>query len=213
MTVSRLGDGLDTRDIHAELLWNADGSVSGVVQETLKGAVAALIRQYLATTPAAEREALLADLAGSAFPGLKLSWLEATGTEAESGPLLVRYGVAGQPNAQRETALDLGLNPAELGKTYAGLPQRRTALPLGYATALNVQMKMYSPEKPILPVGSLKAHHRLLQTERKASPLPDGLQLDYRLAVTPGVTAPDDYPAAAEALRAVDAAEQVRLSR
>lgn len=213
VTVPPLGDGLDVRTISADLLWNADGSVTGHVQETLTGAVAALIRQYLATTPAAEREALLADLAGSAFPGLKLTWLGGAGLEQESGPLMVRYGVAAQPSAQRETALDLGLYPAELGKTYAGLPQRRTALLLGYATDLRVQMRVRSPGKPILPVGSLKAHHRLVQTQRTATALPDGLQLDYRLAVTPGIVSAEDYPSAAEALRAVDTAEQVRLSR
>lgn len=213
VTVPRLGDGLDIRDIRADLLWSVDGAVTGRVQETLHGAVAALIRQHLATTPVAERDALVADLAGSAFPGLKLSWLEASGLDVENGPLVMRYSVAGQPSAQRQTSLDLGLYPAELGKTYAGLPQRRSALLLGYATDLRVQLRVHSPGKPILPVGSLKAHHRFVQTERTASPLPDGLQLEYHLAVTPGVVAPDDYPAAAEALRAVDTAEQLRLSR
>ncbi len=213
VTVPPLGDGLDIREISGDLVWSADGAVTGHVQETLGGGVAALIRQFLASTPTGERDALLADLAGSSFPGLKLSWLGAWDLDSPSGPLVLRYGVTAKPSTQRETNLDLGLYPAELGKTYAGLPQRRTDLLLGYATDLRLQLRVHSLGKSIQPLGSLKAAHRLLQASRTTTALPDGLQLDYRLAVTPGLVGPEDYPAAAQALRAVDTAEQLRLSR
>ena len=213
VSVPSLGEGQDLREISAQLQWRVDGAVTGQVQDTLHGAVAAPVRQFLASTPAAELESLLADLAGSAFPGLKLSWLESSGREAATGPLVLRYSVSGPPSAQRQSSLDLGLYPAELGKTYAGLPQRQTPLLLGHSADLRVQLRVLSPGKPIVPVGSLKAHHPLVQLERTAWSLPDGILLSYRLAVSPGVVAPSDYPAAAEALRAVDTAEQVRLTR
>ena len=221
--VPALGEGQDTRMITGDIHWEADGSVRAEIAETLGGAMAALVRQLLMAAGPAERDTLIADLAGSAFPGLKLHSLAIDGLQA-SGPLVVRYVASGPASPQRLNTLDLGLMPAELGKGYAGLPQRSTALLLGYASELQVQWRIHSPGRPIQPVATLKAQHPLVQLLRRAAPLnakatapawqpSESLQLDYQLHVTPGVVAPGDYPALAETLRQVDLAEQLRLSR
>jgi hypothetical protein len=209
--------------ITGDIFWAADGSVRAEIAETLGGAMAALVRQLVLAAGPAERDALIADLAGSAFPGLKIDSLSFDGLQT-SGPLAVRYVACGAASPQRLHTLDLGLMPAELGKGYAGLPQRSTALLLGYASELQVQWRIHSPGRPIQPVATLKAQHPLVQLLRRAAPLgakasvpawqpSESLQLDYQLHVTPGVVAPGDYPALAETLRQVDLAEQLRLSR
>lgn len=212
VTVPALGVGRDRRDIAVNLQWAGDGAITGTVTETLHGATAAYVGQWLAEVPASEHSKLPAQLASGVFPGLELAF-GASRHDPVNGNLQVTYSVHGKADPSRTRMLDLGLYPSEIGKTYAVLERRRTPMSFGFAQDLRIQLTVHGGAEPILAPTLAAADHPLLAWSRCARAVAGGVVVEFALRAEAGVVTPSDYPAFARAARGADAAEILRLYR
>jgi hypothetical protein len=212
VTVPPLGEGRDTRRIEVRLQWLRDGAVAGQATELLDGALAALLRSWLRAGEDAKTH-VLQELAGSAFPGLDVAWIGASELDGP-GPLTVRYKVTGAAAAGRVAALDLGLYPDALGQTYAALHERRTRLLFSHAldTHLHIEVQTLGEPFSAVPVP-LNVAEGPVRATLTAAVAGDRIVIRKTINARPAVVDPGAYLPLAAALRALDAAESVRLQR
>ena len=209
-----LGAANDQREVRVELDWQADGSVSARVSDTMRGAMAALIRSWLRQADADQRRALLQQLAGPAFPGYELRLQEASPMADDRQPLVLRYSATAAADPARRGALDLALYPADLGRIYARLAKRRTAMRVGHALDVRVHLQVRNHGAPLAHAPTaLEVAHPMVQYHRRARLVDQTLLLERSLRSQMGIVPPTDYPLLAGQLRRVDGADRLRLER
>lgn len=206
-----LGADRDRRRIAVAITWRADGSATATVADHMAGALAALVRGY-ATSPD-NRAQLVAQLAGKALPGWSAQWQGADGLDTQGEPLVVRY-TAKLKAAAATTDLQLALFPAGLGRIYAGLPRRRTALRFAHALDTTVQLKLINEGAPLLqlPAAAAVVNPRA-RFQRNLHRAGKTLTVTSRLQAWMGTVPPRAYAEFAGATRAIDEAESLHLRR
>jgi hypothetical protein len=213
VTVPALGQGQDRRDVQVELDWHADGRVEAVVRERLGGSLGALVRALLVGSTEEGRVELLSQLIGSTYPGMTLELVglqDLTGT----GPVGIEYHVHAPADPRRIDNLELLLYPDQLGHAYATVGERK--MPLLFSHTLDNEVRV--------TVRSLGADLKAGETDvsldaqdvhfsRTSTGSGPQRSLVKRIRTQPAVVAPAAYPEWATALRRIDAAEVVRLTR
>ena len=211
MCSSDLGEGKDRREVVVRLAWTAAGDVSGTVLEHLTGAPAALVRHWLASGNVETRATLVRHLGADALSGLALDWQGAEGlSDPPDAPLTVSYRVSGRA----PQALDLGLMPEALGQAFAGLAERQS--PLLFSSALDVTVDLeLTSETPLVARSwpEEQVQHPLVRYLRTATVAGTVLRAHRGLHTRPAIVSPADYGVLARALRAVDAADALRVER
>lgn len=211
--VPPLGEGKDTRRVAASLHWRADGSIQVQVHEQLHGAMAGALRQFFWQANPSTYKGLLQDLAGSSFPDTTGTLDDVEGLTELGGPVQLRYTLTAPAQSARQRQLALGLLPAGLGQTYAGLPRRSSQLLFGWGGDESLELHIRSDSPLRNPSTQTAATEGPLQWQIRLQPTPVGATVTKRLRSTPAVIAPDAYPPFANALRQLDAAERLRLER
>jgi len=212
VTLPLLGQDADKRRISVELEWFEDGSVTGHVHDVLSGSFATLVRSYLRDATDASRAELLQQVTGTSFGSLTVTYEGADG--ADDAPLTLRYAVSGAADATRKSALDLALYPDQLGQTYAGLPQRRTRLLFSHAIDTIARWTIHSAGKPCAAApADVKVDDAVVQFVRTARLAGATVALEKVIRAAPIVVEPEDYRGIAAHLRALDAADSVRIER
>lgn len=211
VTVPALGEGEDHRAIEVTLAWADDGQLRGVVHEQLRGALASSIRAFLRGN-GGDHHQLVQQLAAGAFPGAALQLLNIDGLAGE-GAIALAYEVTLAADAARADALELDLWAEQLGQAYAQLPTRTTPLLFSHTLDQTLTIRVLDAGAVAeLPLDVLVArdalrYHRQVRRDGAA------LVLTRSLWSRPAVIAPADYGAFAQAVRAIDAADHVRLHR
>jgi hypothetical protein len=214
VTLPRLGDGQDRRHIALELQWQADGRVLATVHDTLQGALAALVRTWMIGATDASRTEMLAQLTGTSFAGWTLTWQDVQGLgDAPGAPLTLVYQAIGAADPTRANTLEVPLYPDQLGQAYAGLADRRTRLLFSHSLDTTLDVSLHS-DKPLATLPpAVDVQHALVEYHRSAELRAGVLHLHKTLVARPAVVESRDYPLLARDLRAIDAAETVRLER
>lgn len=209
-----LGEGQDKRDIDLVLDWHADGSVVARVTERLHGAPAELVRSLLLGASESGRTEVVQQLASGVLPGLRAELTDVDGAGQLHAPLTVQYELTGPADPARKSVLELGLWPDDLGQAYAGLAERHTRLLFGHALDNRVRATVRSLGGPVAaPDPRVDLRAGPVQFAREAQV--DGQELTFVKSVKalPQVVEVEDYGELARVLRAIDAAEVVRLQR
>ena len=212
VTIPPLGEGQDGRQIEVTLDWAEDGHLAGIVHEQLRGAVASSVRAFLRGNGANDHE-LVQQLADGAFSGAALQLLEIEGLSGE-GDIALAYEVTLAADRARADALDLDLWAEQLGQTYAQLPVRATPLLFSHTLDQQVTVRVRDATAAVhelpLDVALELANLRYSRRVRR-----DGatITVTRRLWSQPAVVPPAEYGAFAQSLRAIDAADRVRLRR
>ncbi len=209
-----LGEGRERRHVRMALDWFADGRVKARLDDTLRGAMGALVRAYLRRANAKQRTTLLRHLAGASMPGYELRWLGADALNDEDKPLVLHYEAHAAADPVRRLALDLGLFPARLGRTYAALPGRRTPMRLGQAWDVQVELELRNHGPALAPLPeAVQIKHNLVAYHRRARTVGSGALIERHLRSKMGVVAPADYPPLARDLRQIDRSDLLHLER
>ena len=212
VTVPPLGENADRRIIDVALDWDADGRLAGVVHERLEGAVAGMVRSFLRGNGGDDHE-LVVQLADTAFGSAALQLLSIEGL-AGDGDISLAYEVTLAADRGRVEALELDLWAEQMGQAYGQLPMRHTPLLFSHALDQVVTVRVHNRgdavgELPLDVAVSLPDVRYQRQARRDGSTLVVTRQLWTR----PAVVQPAAYPDFAKSLRAVDAADHVRLHR
>ena len=129
-------------------------------------------------------------------------------------PLVVRYKVALPAGSDRATRLSVGLFPSRLGRVYARLAARRTALRFAHAVDTRVELivdnrgAQWATTPPAAALADPRASFQRLVSQRGRV-----LTIAGQTRATMGIVPPGRYPALARTLRAIDKAEVVHLRR
>ncbi len=212
VTIPKLGAGADRRVIDVSLDWAEDGHLIGIVHEELYGAMAASVRSFLRGNGANDQQ-LAKELAEGAFDGAAVQLLRIDGLAGDDAVTLA-YEVTLAADRERADALDLDLWAEQLVQSYAQLPSRTTPLLFSHTLDLDVTLR-------VVPRGG--AVHELpldvvvdaasLHYQRRARREGDAVVVKRHLVSEPAIVAPDAYGDFAQSLRAIDAADHVRLRR
>ncbi|MDB4928126.1 MAG: hypothetical protein JWM10_610, partial [Myxococcaceae bacterium] len=200
------------RQLTVSLALSADGSGRATVLERLRGYAATGARAAMRRLDAANRDRQFEAYVGAMVSGATLESLTVEGTEDVEADMVFRYTFTAPGIARRDGArlrFD-GMFRAEAGRAYAELPARQfpqwNGDPVNASLALTVRL----PEGAT--VGSLPSDASdesvggvrwSLQWRSDAG----GFSVARRVVVPTGRVAPDDYPAFANALRALDTAD------
>jgi hypothetical protein len=213
VTVPALGEGQDRRDVQVELDWHADGRIEAVVRERLGGALGALVRALLVGSTEESRSELLSQLVGSTYPGMTLELVglqDLTGT----GPVGIEYHVHAPADPRRLNNLELLLYPDQLGQAYTAVGDRKMPLLFSHTLDNEVRVSVHSLGADLkaaeadVALDAQDVHFSRTSTGAGAQ-----RSLVKRIRTQPAVVAPVAYPEWATALRRIDAAEVVRLTR
>ncbi len=212
VTIPPLGEGEDRRTIDVTLEWADDGHLAGVVHEQLRGAMASTVRSFLRGNGGNDHD-LVTQLAEGAFNGAALQLLQMDGL-AGDGAIALAYEVTLAADPARADALDLELWADQLGQTYGQLPVRATPLLFSHALDQSVTLHILDQGGAVgelpLDVAVDLANVRYVRRVRREG---SAIVVTRQLWTQPAVVQPADYPAFAQSLRAVDAADHVRLRR
>ncbi len=209
-----LGSGRERRQVKVSLDWHGDGRVEVKIVDTLRGAMAALVRTWLRTANAEQRTALLRHLASASLPGYELIWGAADDVDDDRQPLVLRYQARAVADPARVRALDIGLFSAALGRAYAALPRRRTAMRFGQAWDVQVQVQVRNHGPALGPLPEpVTIDHALVVYRRSAQGGTGGVVVKRHLRSKMGVVPATDYPALATRLRKIDQADHLHLER
>jgi hypothetical protein len=211
LVVPALGEGKDRRQIRLRLHWSATGGLEGDVVEILHGGLAGVVRRWAAQANEQTRAELVRQLGGQALANCALDWQEARGLDAPTDtPLTLRYRVTGKPGA----VLDLALFPEALGQAYGSLPDRRT--PLLFAASIDAELEVeLSSDLPLAPRAwpDVAIAHRWLEYRRQVRVEGNVLRISRVLRSRPALIEPADYPQFGGHVRAIDAADVLRIER
>ena len=212
VTVPALGEGVDRRTIEVTLDWGEDGRLIGVVHERLQGAVASTVRVFLRGNGGDQRD-FVQQLADGAFNNAALQLLSIEGL-AGDGDVSLAYEVTMAADRGRADALDLDLWAEQLGQAYGQLPSRTTPLLFSHALDQMVTVRVTNRgdaigELPLDVVVDLPD----VRYQRRARRDGAAVEVTRRLWSRPAVVQPDAYAAFAQSLRAIDAADHMRLRR
>lgn len=215
LTTPNLGAAADRRDVSISLVWHADGSVDAEVQDTLRGALATIVRNVLRGGHAGPRKSVLRQLSSATFPAMKATWVGGTRLQNSDPhtPLVLRYRVHGDAAAHRQTRLLLGLTPYRLGRRYGTLARRRMTLRFGHQLNVHVTLQVRSVGRALLKPVANQATHRLAQLSQEVTLKHGRLHISHTLQATMGLVQPGDYRAFAQVVRTADRAEKLVLRR
>jgi hypothetical protein len=212
VTVPPLGEDADRRVIDVVLDWDADGRLAGVVHERLEGAVAGMVRTFLRGNGGDDHE-LVVQLADTAFGNAALQLLSIDGL-AGDGDISLAYEVTLAADRGRAEALELDLWAEQMGQAYGQLPTRNTPLLFSHALDQLVTVRVHNRGDA---VGELPLDVAVvlpdLRYDRRARRDGQAIVVTRQLWTRPAVVQPAQYPDFAKSLRAVDAADHVRLHR
>ncbi len=207
-----IGSDRDLRRIDVRLRWHKDGGAVAEVQDSMDGALAALVRKYLAQSTNQSR--LIEQLAQFALPGWTLQWQGVDGLDTTGAKLTVRYAAALKASVKRSTELTLGLFPARLAQVYARLHERRTDLRFGHALNTVVKLQLTNDGAPLTAaLRSVAMHHPRVSLQRTVQQIGARLTLRSHLQSSMGIVKAGRYGAFASTLRQIDRAEVLHLAR
>ena len=222
----------DAREVHLRLHWAADGTLTGEVEDTLRGQEAIVIGDYLARLDPAARpkvaERLLVPVLGAATvtrfddPTLAFSSPDPdrgatetapdSGAEpADDGALRLRYAFT----AKAGQTLELGLFPVSPGRAWGGRASRRTPLLIELPTHQRVTIELEGPAGlETQAARSVEIAHGPFHFERRVSPVSDGVwKIESRLDLEGGMILPADYGKFASTAAEIDPRESVGFRR
>jgi len=197
----------ERRQIQAKLRWGADGLLRGEVEERLEGQEAIVIGQYLSRFKPKQKLRLLEHLLLRSVGAAKIiDWRDPKDDDPQ-GPLILRYRFEAQVGAR----LELGLFPLSPGRNYAGGNQRKSPLFLELPVHQSLELSLES-ERPFeggaeLGVLAWKGMSYEIQGEQGGRQL----RLKAQLKMPGGMISPQEYPGFARWARKIDKRERLHL--
>ncbi len=210
--VSPLDISAHGRQLTVSLALSADGSGRATVLERLRGYAATGARAAMRRLDAANRDRQFEAYVGAMVSGATLESLVVEGTEDVEADMVFRYTFRAPGIARRDgdrLRFD-GMFRAEAGRAYAELPSREHPQWNGDPVNASLSLTVRLPEGAA--VGSLPSDageesvggvRWSLRWRSDAT----GFSVERHVVVPTGRVSPDDYPAFATALRALDTAD------
>lgn len=205
---------VDLRTVDVDMTLDEDGDARFDVQETFRGAGAAMWRTQLEGIPAAHlEEAFDEGYVSRVIPGAHMTSLRITGREEHDQPLVLHYQfeVEGIGHVASGRRMLPALVPTQLSSAFARLASRTTVQVVSPTLALDVTIHAHVPagaEVSSLPDAEAEmggpngatAHYLTTRTD-------DGFTLERHVRIPRMRIAPGEYPAFASFCREADEIE------
>lgn len=212
VTLPDSGPATDLHDVRVEVQLRRSGDAEVHVVESYGGALGATWRERLESVPPAELPRLMREAyVPRVLAGAEVGELEVRGTEEWGSPLVIEYTarVPGYARARGNALLLPPMLAANLAGSYAPMPSRTTTqiVPASARRVVTVvrQAGASAGEPPVV-VDAGGLHY-----ERRARAEGADLVVERSIRIPMGVVGAADYPAFAQIVRRITAAENAEI--
>ncbi len=215
-TLPVVADGAHSRVAAVQMRINEDGSARATVSETLRGSWAVSWRDSLRRIDRANLDREFEGYVGRQVSAASLTELAIDHREDPERDLVMRYSFTAPDVASTSEGGVLafeGVFPAELASTYAARQQRTVALyhPETVDATLELNVTLPAGARAELP-SSQEVTAPGARWSIRYDSTADGFRMVRRVVVPGGRVSATDYPRFADAIRALDRAEQQRVT-
>ncbi|MBL8678305.1 MAG: hypothetical protein JNK05_04025 [Myxococcales bacterium] len=216
VTLPAVAEGAHSRVADVRMQLDADGSATATVSESLRGSWGVSWRESLRRIDGANLEREFEGYVGRQVAAASLTNLAIEHQADPERDLVMRYSFRAPDVASVGEGGELafeGVFPAELASTYAARQRRTVALYHAETVDATLDLRVTLPsgaraELPAPREVTAPGVRWSIRYEQSA----DGFRVLRRVVVPGGRVSAEDYPQFAEAIRALDRAEQQRVT-